>query len=94
MPGFIYQMILATSVVNAVSEMVGFLIDGLAPSLIFDSEYVEDIPTARLLTYGMMQGAMTAFKSTHREEPLLRGLANMRNRFINNALVGIKSMRF
>ena len=94
MPGFIDQMILTTSAVNAVSKQVGFLIDGLVPSLIFDSEYVEDIPTAQLLTYGILRGAMTAFKSMHREELLPRGLANTRNRFINNALVGIKSMRF
>ena len=54
MPGFIDQMILTTSAVNAVSEQVGFLADGLAPSPVFDSKYAEDVLTARLLVYDVM----------------------------------------
>ena len=57
MPGFIDNMTLTTTSVNAVSEELAFAINGLLPKLIFEYKTDSEIPSTRQLEYNNFHAA-------------------------------------
>ena len=90
MPGFIDTMTLSTTSVNAVSEELELVIDGLSPKLIFVHKTDSDIPSTRLLAYDIYHAAKEAFKLAHPNAILPGGLANITNRFALSRLMGVQ----